>query len=270
MKSLTLVVCLGIFLSGCGSGGSGSANNVMMQGGQWEYVVVPSSGSIPMLIDMNLPGSNGPLAASNAVIFQPSEVGIPIQSGPVYCAGFNLNATISDSSLSGKFSWGQPVSHFANFSGNLAANGESISKGQYSGDTCVNDVGSGTTWPHVQGTLEGYMIAPMNGTYTGTLNSNLYGADVVTLSINQNPDFSLNVAGTSTENGVTSSFVPSTVPGDNSVNGATVYINGSSKNINASGPLSLTGHLNPNATQITISFMTVGNNENITGALTKQ
>jgi hypothetical protein len=270
MKILTLVVCLGTFLTGCGSGGTNSANNIMMQAGQWEYVVVPTDGSIPMYIDMNLPGSNGPLAASNAVIFLPSEDGIPNQTGPIYCGDFNLNATISDSTLSGKFSWGQPASHFANFSGNLAVNGESISKGQYSGQTCLLAAGPEKSGPHVQGPLEGYMIAPVNGTYTGTLDSSLHGADVVTLTITQNPDFSLNVSGTSVENGVTTALMASTQPQSNSVTGATVYLGGSANNVNGSQPFTFNGHLNPNSTQLTVVIMTLGPNENVTGALTKQ
>jgi hypothetical protein len=62
MKKQALVVCLCVLLSGCGSGGPGSTqNNVRMQGGQWEYVVVPENGAIPMYVEMNLPTTNGTL-----------------------------------------------------------------------------------------------------------------------------------------------------------------------------------------------------------------
>jgi hypothetical protein len=60
--------------------------------------------------------------------------------------------------------------------------------------------------------LVGYTIAPRNGTFTGTLNSSLYGADVVTLSITQNPDFSLNATRTSVANGVTTALISSNTP----------------------------------------------------------
>jgi hypothetical protein len=271
MKSVTLVVCSVMFLVGCGSAGSGSTgNNVTMQAGQWEYVVVPDNSAIPMYIDVNQPGTKSALSASQAVIFNSSQVNLPGATAPLYCGGFNLDGTITDSTLKGSLSWGQPSAHFANFSGELAANGQSMSKGKYSGQLCSNTrVGPTVNGPEVDGTFSGYTVSAVNGTFTGTLNGNLYGANVVTLSITQNPDFSLNVAGTSTENGVTSAFTPSATPGPNSVNGGTVYINGSSKNINGSQPFSLTGHLNPNATQMTISYMTLGD-ENMTGALTKQ
>jgi hypothetical protein len=54
MKTLTLVVCLTIFLGGCGSGMGSTANNVTMQGGQWEYAVVPANEVIPFVIDLRL------------------------------------------------------------------------------------------------------------------------------------------------------------------------------------------------------------------------
>jgi hypothetical protein len=271
MKKQTLVVCLAVLAAGCGSAGSGStANNVMMQGGQWEYVVVPENGTIPMYIEMNLPGTNGTLAATNAQIFQPSEDGIPNQSGPIYCGDFAVNGTVSGSTLSGKLSWGQPASHFANFSGALDSNGQSVSKGTYQGEVCLLDTGPGVGGTQVKGTLVGYTIAAVNGTFTGTLNSNLYGADVVTISIKQNPDFSLNVAGTSVENGVTTALVPSSGTQNNIVLGATVYLSGSAQNANGSEPFTIAGHLNPAATQLTITYMNFGANENVTGALTKQ
>ena len=271
MKIQTLVVCLAIFLVGCGSGSSGSsANNVMMQAGQWEYVVVPENGTIPMFIDVNLPATNGELAGTNAQIYQPSENGIPTQSGPIYCGDFNLNGNISGSNLSVKMNWGSPASQFANFSGELAADGKSISTGKYSGEVCLLATGPGVGGHQIRGTVTGYTIAPANGTFTGTLDSSLYGADVVTISIKQNSDFSLNVTGTSVANGVTTALVPSGSAQSNVVFGATVYLTGSAQNGNGSEPFTIAAHLNPEATQLTITTMSFGASENVTGALTKQ
>lgn len=73
MKILTLVVCLGMLLNGCGSAGSRlTTNNVMMEGGQWEYAVVPEDGAIPIFIEVNLPGPSVEVVATNAQFFQPS------------------------------------------------------------------------------------------------------------------------------------------------------------------------------------------------------
>jgi hypothetical protein len=270
MKTLTLVVCSAMFLAACGSAGTGSTENLTMQAGQWEYAVVPDNNSTPMFIDVNQPGTNASFSASNAVIFNSAQVGLPGADAPIYCGDFNFNGTVTNSAVKGSMSWGTPSVHFANFSGTVAPNGQAISKGSYSGHLCTDRTSPVSSGPEVNGSFTGYTISPINGTFTGTLNSSLYGADVVTLSITQNSDFSLNVAGTFTENGVTSIFVPSTTPTDNSVTGATVYINGTSKNVNTSQILSLNGHLNPSATQITISFMSVGPDEIITGSLTKQ
>jgi hypothetical protein len=272
MKIQTLVVCLVPFLAGCGSGGSGSnLNSVTMQGGQWEYVVVPNNDTVPLYIDTNLPSTNGTLTDTNVIIFHPAEVGLPQigrvnSAGPIYCSGVKLNATISNSTLSGKFTWGQSAPRYANFSGELASNGQSIPKGTFSGGACLGGSGG----PEVQGGFTGYTVAPVNGTFTGTLNSNLYGADVVTVTITQNADFTLKVSGTSVENGVTTVLVPSSAPGNNVVAGATIFLDGSAQNVNGSEPFTIAGHLNPASTQFTVTYMNFGANENVTGALTKQ
>src|SRR6267378_1421148 len=128
MKNLCLVVCAAMLLAACGSGGSGSSlNNVTMQGGQWEFAVAPDNSSSPLYINVNLPATNGSLSASNASIFNPAVVGLPGADAPIYCGGFNLNGNITDATLRGDMSWGQPSSHFANLTGDLAADGNSIS-----------------------------------------------------------------------------------------------------------------------------------------------
>jgi hypothetical protein len=258
-----------MLLVACGSGGSPSTANVSMQSGQWEYAVVPDGGSTPMYVDFNIPVTSSIVSASNAVIFNPSVVGLPGAMAPIYCNGFNLRGSVTETTLKGNMSWGQPSSHFADVSGSLATDGKSISNGSYSGQTCLDTTGPGISGPHVKGSLTGYTIAPINGTFKGILNSSLHGAVVMTLSITQNPDFTLTVSGTFVENGVTSTFIPTDVPND-SINGATIAIGDVANNINGSEPFALSGHLDPNATQITITHMSIGINEYITGALTKQ
>ena len=268
MKILMSAVCLAIFLTGCGSGSASTASNTMMQGGQWEFAVVPENGSMPMFIEVNLPGTNGTLTGTHAQLFQPSEIGLPSQSGPIYCGEFNLNGKISNSTVSGNMSWSQPASHFANFSGELASDGQSLSKGAYKGGMCLITTGSGAVGPEVNGTFTGYTISPVNSTFTGTLNSSLHGPTVVTLAISQNSDFSLNATGTSVGNGVTTQL--SSAPQNSSILGATVYISGGANNVNGSESFSFAGHLNPAGTQLTIALMNFGGNEDLTGTLTRQ
>lgn len=272
MKNRALVVCLAVCLAGCGAGQMVStAKNVVMQGGQWEFVVVPDNGAITMDVDANLPATNLQFSGTNALIFQPSQ--IPLMAGstsPVYCSSFNINGVINGGGMSGKMSWGDPAVHFANFSGDLAANGQSISNGTYSGEACNVRNGPGNPGPQMKGTLTGYTIAPVNGTYSGTLTSSLHGAEVVTFVISQNADFSLNMTGTSVENGVSTTFVPTAQPLANIVFGATVYLAGSAASANGSNNFTFAGHLNPTATQLTVAVMTLGPSETLSGTLTKQ
>jgi hypothetical protein len=262
MKVSTLLVCLVIVGCGSSSGSTSTVNNVTMQGGQWEYVVTPDNGSIAILLEANLPGANIGFTAPNAVIFQPSQISLNFHPYPIWCTGYAIEESISGSNLNGKVSVGAPPAQFADFSGNLAANGQAISSGKYSGEFCSD------TNAQIKGTLTGYTIAPMNGTYRGTLTSS-DGPDVVTFTLAQNPDFSLNVSGTSVVNGVSTVLVGGTDILDNSVTGAMVFSQGTAENVNGSNLFSFAGHLNPTATQLTVAAMNVANTE-LTGALTKQ
>jgi hypothetical protein len=274
MKNMMLVVCLGMCVAagGCGSGKVVSAaNNVVMKGGQWEYVVTPDNGGITMDIDANVPGTNLQFNGTNALIFHPSQVGATTPSAaPLYCSAFAFNGEININIVKGNFDWGETTQQFGNFSGELSADGQSITNGTYSGQACTVSNGSGNPGPNFKGTFTGYAVAPVNGTYSGKLQSSLYGADVVTFVITQNADFSLNMSGTSVENGVTSTLAPSTLAETNVVNGATVYLGGTTENVNGTGNFSFAGHLNPTATQLTITLMSFGPNETVTGTLTRQ
>jgi hypothetical protein len=276
MKVLALMVCLEIFIAGCGSASSANtvttANSVQMQSGQWEYVITPDNGSsypYTMLLDANVPGTNVQFAATNGLIFQPSHDLNP-KVLPIWCSAYNLDATIKANTIKADISWGDPAAHFADFSGELAANGQSISSGTYSGGVCSVTSGPGFGGPQIKGTVTGYTIAPVNGTYSGTLTNSLYGPDVVTFTIAQNPDFSLNASGTSVVNGVSTVLVGNPLMLSSIVTGATVSVSGSTQNVNGPNSFSFSGHLNPTATQLTVTLMNLGSTETLTGALTKQ
>ena len=66
-----------------------------MQSGQWELAVTPDNGSTTMLLDANLSGTNTQLSATNAQIFQPSQVGLVGSTSPIYCSSLTLVATNS-------------------------------------------------------------------------------------------------------------------------------------------------------------------------------
>jgi hypothetical protein len=267
MKNMTLAVCLAMCVAGCGSGRA--ANNVVLQGGQWEFVVTPDNGGITMDIDANLPGTNFNFGGTTATIVQPSQIGVVGSTAPIFCTPFNINGTINGNGLSGKMNWGDTTQHFASFTGDLAADGQLISNGTYLGGACSVSDGPGTPGPEFKGTFMGRTIAPVNGTYSGTLNSSLSATDLVTFVITQNADFSLNMSGMSVENSVSTTFMPAAQPLSSAVMGATVYLNGKAMNVNGSNDFTFSGHLNPTATQLTVATMNVGN-ETVSGTLTKQ
>lgn len=276
MKNVGLVVCLGMCIVGCGSGNMVNvAKNEVMKGGQWEYVVTPDSGGKALNFEANVPGTNFQFNGTNAMIFYPSQVGLTgPTTTPIYCSPFAFNGEINGNAVKGNFDWGDTSEQFANFSGELAADGQSISNGTYSGQSCANGDGPGTPKPSFKGTFIGQIIAPANGTYSGTLTSSLFGADVVTFVITQNVNFSLNISGTSVENGVSTTFAllpqSQSLASQGMATGANVVWSGTAENVNGSQTFSFSGHLNPTATQLTATIFQVGSNETVTGTLTRQ
>jgi hypothetical protein len=276
MKTAALVVCLGMVVWGCGSGNMVNvARNVVMKGGQWEYVVTPNSGGAALNFEANVPGTNLQFNGTNAMIFYPSQVGLTgPTTTPIYCSSLAFNGEINGNTVKGSFDWANTSERFASFSGELTADGQSLSNGAYSGQSCAAGDSPGTPKPDFKGTLTGSIIAPVNGTYSGKLTSSLFGADVVTFVITQNPDFSLNISGTSVENGVTTMFASlpqSQTPASlGVVTGASVFWGGTAENVNGSQDFSFSGHLNPTATQLTATIFQVGSNETVTGTLTRQ
>jgi len=271
MKSYCVLVCSALFLTACGSAGTVStANNVTMQGGQWEFAVAPTDGSSPFYIDMNLSTTNGPLSVSNASIYNSAVVGLPHADAPIYCGSFNLAGAISQATLKGNLTWGQATSRFASLAGILASDGKSFSQGSYSGQSCTLSASPVSSGPHTEAVLTGYLVPPVNGTFTGILNSSLHGPATVTLSITQNPDFTLAFSGTLVENGVTSMLTPLANPASAAVTGATIGLGGTATSVNGSSPVDFAGHLNSQATQITVTNMSSGSDELFTGSLTRQ
>jgi hypothetical protein len=262
VKNLMLVVCLAVVAAGCGSAAASSsstAESFTMQGGQWEYVVTPENGGTTMYFGTNVPTSNSTFGVNNVAIFQPSQVSLMQNTGPVACETYTLNGKIDGTKIEGQFD--TPSGEFASFSGQLSADGKSISDGKYSGLNC------GST-SKIKGTLTGYTVAPLNGTFTGTLTSNTQGSDVVTITFTQNPDKSVGIAGTFVEKGVTTSFVGMT--GDSAVliAGASIFFGANTANVNGSSQFSAMGHSNPTATQFTLEIN--GPNEGAVGTLKKQ
>ena len=90
----------------------------------------------------------------------------------------------------------------------------------------------------------------------------------MTVAFTQNSDFSVNIAGTFVENGVTTSFTNTQEPGSSAIEGASVFFGANTVNVNGKSQYSGMGHLNPTGTQMDLYF--AGPNDTIIGTLTKQ
>lgn len=255
-----------------GNGGSGGGNgsNVTMQQGQWEFVA--SSGGTPLYIEANLTDSGSGIFSTvyntgfgaNEATGQGGD-----GSGFGFCANLTTDGTISSNNLTGTITSPGASSQVGSFSAVIAANGQSVSGGSYSGGSC-----SFVSW--TTGTLTGYTVAPLNGTFSGTLTTTS-GPDQITLSITQNANFGITASGTSLQNGVTTSLAisPDGTPTDNTngysnVIGATIQASGTGTSVNGSSTFQVFGHFNPSGTQITIGAIDQPGGELETGTLTKQ
>jgi hypothetical protein len=257
-----LVVCLAVVAAGCGSAAASSsstAENVTMQGGQWEYVVTPENGGTTMYFGTNVPTSNATFDVNNVAIFQPSQISLTQNTGPVACQTYTLNGKIDKSKIEGQFD--TPTGDFASFSGQLSADGKSISDGKYSGQNC-------DSFSKIQGTLTGYTVEPLKGTFTGTLTSNTQGSDIMTITFTQNVDKSVSIAGAFVEKGVTTSFVGATGDSAAVFTGASVFFGANAANVNGNSLLAGMGHSNPAATELTLQIN--GPNEQAIGTLKRQ
>jgi len=177
---------------------------------------VPEDGGITMYFGANLPTTSAAFNASNAAIFQPSQIALTQNIAPIACQGYLISGTINGTKIAGLFDNMVAGTNFASFSGQLSPNGQAISDGKYSGQKC------GGNPSNVSGTLTAYTVAPLNGTFTGTLTSNPFGSDTMTVAFTQNPDFSVNVMGTFVENGVTTTFVND--PGGSIIVGGSLFL----------------------------------------------
>ena len=265
MKEMMVVVCVGVAtlggVSGCGSAAASSgAENATMQGGQWEFVVTPENSGTTMFLGTNLPMTNANFNANNLQIFQPSEITLGQNNAPISCGGYSINGAIKGTSIDAQLA--TPTSTAASITGQLSTNGEAISNGKYTGQNCASQP-TGIT-----GTLTGYIVQPLNGTFTGKLTSNPFGSSVMTVSFTQNGDYSVTMNGTFVENGVTTSFTDDSGPDSSSIAGASVFFGANTVNVNGKAHYTGLGHMNSAGTQLDLYF--AGPNDTIIGTLTKQ
>jgi hypothetical protein len=262
-----------IVLAGCG-GGYGTTTQpptgATMQAGQWEFVATPSTGAKPVYVEADLTLSPGQVTSAHlqTSLFQ---FGGPIGGGVFSdCVGYDLYASVANGILGGMSTpnvgvlEAQPSPAEANFSATIASNGQSVSGGSYTDYASFCGFESAKT----SGTFTGYIVTPLNGTFSGTLSGT--SSDQITIQITQDSNFGITATGTSVRAGVTTnlSISPAVSSANSNIIGATVQGNGTASNVNGNTTFQVFGHLNPAGTQIQI----VGNFNwgTETGTLTKQ
>jgi hypothetical protein len=270
-----------IVLIGCGGAGTSTTppppTGATMQAGQWEFVATPSTGAKPVYLETNLVLSPGQVTSTvfNTNLFQ---FGGAIGGLFSDCANFNTNASVTNGILGGMAAPQVGVLQSpgtsgpeANFTATIASDGKSVSGGSYTDYASL----CGLAPPKSSGTFTGYIVAPLNGTFVGTLSGSSAGADQITIQVTQDSNFGITATGTSVQAGVTTnlSISPAGSPTDNTggysnVIGATVQANGTASNVNGNSTFQVFGHLNPAGTQIQI--VSVGRVGTETGTLTKQ
>ena len=249
-QSNILGLVLGMALFGCGSGSYGNGGsptptpNATMQAGQWEFVATPTNAQ-PVFVEVNLAISGDTVSATlpNIEIFQPN--------GSTFsaCTNFTISASTTKGVLAGTLT-GTGSGIATTFSGaTVASDGKSVSGGSFSSPNLC-----GLAANQSSGTFTGYAIAPLNGTFSGTITDSGQPHQI-TIHITQDANFGLTASGTSIQSGVTSTLTVSpnsNLPFNTDVRGAFVYAFGTATNVNGTAPFQVLAHINSAATQITI------------------
>jgi hypothetical protein len=257
----TLVLCMALFGCGGGSYGNGGGNPPafgVMQAGQWEFVATPTNAP-PVFVETNLIVSGTSVSATqpNVELFEPN--------GSTFsaCTNFTISASMANGVLAGTMT-GVGSGVQTTFSGaTVASGGISVSGGSYTSPNLC-----GLAANQSSGTFTGNAIAPLNGTFSGTITGSGQTQQVA-IHVTQDSNFGLTVTGTSVQSGVTStiSISPnSNLPFNTDIRGAFVYANGTATNVNGTSPFQVLAHINPTATQITI----IDQSGVQSGTLTKQ
>jgi hypothetical protein len=267
-----LVGVLGFALCGCGGGGSSSTTpptpqGATMQTGQWEFTIASTNGNPNTYVEADL--TSTPVGAIGSyvtatVLFQTGGGTI----GGLYneCVSFQTTFSVSGNTVTALLFQGS--NQIAQATATLAADGKSMTgTTQWPSGIPGTGLCAGTPGP-TSGTFTGQVIAPLNGTYKGSLSD----GSQLTLQVTQDSGFDITATGTWVAQGVTTNLTSkpnSGSPADNNVIGAIVSTGGTTSNINRNSTFSVFGYFNPAGTQIQIIFG-VGSGGGGTGTLTKQ
>jgi hypothetical protein len=267
---------MALFIAGCGLGGgtqtpiptptpTPTPTPANLQAGQWEFVLTPSApGQLPpFYVEANLTvaGSSVYSSGNNTLLFA-NQGAVANELPAQACGNVALNATISGTTLSGTVDdASSPASTVPlTLSGaTIASNGQSVSGGSYTATSTdcgfLSEGISGTS-----GTLSGYVVAPVNGTYSGTLNlTGASGSGVLgqlTLQVTQT-GLDASATGTLlTAQAVTTNLSTGPTTGTtNATTGALVGLSGTATTLSTTDQFSLMCHVTQDGSQMTVFYL---------------
>jgi hypothetical protein len=274
MPKALAVLCSILFVfagSGCsGSVGTNSntpstPNQVAMQAGQWEFTIA-STNNPNIFIEADI--TTTPLGGSQSSQFGTAlfwnQTGGRIAGLYEYCVSLQTTFSITGNTVTALLFDATTTNQIAHATATLSTDAKSMT-GTFQLD--VNPICGAPISPS-GGTFTGQVIAPLDGTYKGSLSD----GSQLTIQVVQDSSFNISATGNSMLNGVTTNLTIGANSGSpaayNNVIGATVSSdNGTATNVNGSSTFQVFGHFSPDASQISFAS---SNGQWITGTLTKQ
>jgi hypothetical protein len=258
------LIVLAVMMSGCGATSS-PTNPQNMQLGQWEFAVTSTNGSPVVYVETDLSNGGGTTGIGsyiNATAVFWNQTGGSIAGLYNYCLGTQTTFSVTGNNVTALVFVGS--TQLAQATATLSSDGKSM-QGTYQLSGTATAVCS--TPLSATGTFTGQFVAPLNGTYKGSLSD----GSALMLQVTQDSNFGITASGTATLNGTTTNLTITPNSGPSSLNnviGATVSSpSGVATNVNGTGTFQVFGHFTPDASKV--SFV-INNGAWSTGTLTKQ
>jgi len=234
-----------------------------IQLGQWEFTVSPTNGNQNVYVESDLTSMpvGGIVSSTKATALYWSQTGGSFANLYSYCLGLQGTVSINGNAVTALFLEG--ADQIAEATATLSADGRSMN-GSLQLSAATVPCGAPLM---ASGTFTGQVIAPLSGTYKGSLSD----GNQWVIQMMQNSNFDISGSGTTTAQGVTTNLSfgsNSASPAHNDVIGATVSGSGNATNVNGTQQVQVFGHFVPDASQVSF-VITIGQNVAI-GTLMKQ
>lgn len=243
---------------------SSTQSQEVMRTGQWEFTIAcPNNPNVSIESDVTSIPLGGSQSDQLGTAMFWNQTGGHIAGLYEYCVGLQSTFSITGNTVTALFFEATTTNQVAHATATLSTDAKSMT-GTFQLDT---EVICGAPISPSGGTFTGRVIAPLTGTYKGSLSD----GSRLAIQIVQDNSFNISASGTSMLNGVTTNLTigaNSESPSHDNVIGATVSSDsGSAMNVNSSSTFRAFGHFSADASQL--SFATY-NGQWSTGTLTRQ